>query len=83
MNAGHYQRLIESITWVLADNGITGKPAEEIVIETAAGVVGAIWDNNSEVRAKFRNKKEFIRNLTHELRQRGLIKSRYEREPVI
>ena len=83
MNPGHYQGLIESITWVLADNGITGKPAEEIVIETAAGVVGAIWDNNAEVRAKFRNKKEFIRNLTQELRQRGLVKSRYERDPVI
>lgn len=83
MNAGHYQRMIESITWILSDYGIVGKPAEEIVIETAAGVVGAIWDNNSEVRAKFKNKKDFIRNLTHELRQRGLVKSRYERDPVI
>ena len=83
MNAGHYQRLIESITWVLSDYGITGKPAEEIVVETSAGIVGSIWDNSSEVRAKFRNKKEFILNLTQELRQRGLIKTRYERDPVI
>lgn len=83
MNRGHFLNLVDSIRAVLSDHGVEGDTVDEVSVATLAELFTGIWNNSSSIREEFKTKKDFIRHVNLDLKQRLAIKTRYEREPVI
>jgi len=83
MNKSRFLKFIEAVEGVLEDNGISGKPAEEITLSLFSELFTAIWNDSSSIRAKFNTKRDFIIAVNLDIQNRSRVKTRYERDPVI
>lgn len=83
MNRSRFLKFIEAVEGILEDNGISGKPADEITLSLFTELFTAIWNDSSAIRAEFKTKKDFIVAVNLDIKQRATIKSRYNRDPVI
>lgn len=83
MNRARFLKFIEAVEGILQDNGIAGKPAEEITLSLFTELFTSIWDNSSDIRSEFKTKKDFIIAVNLDIKRRANVKSRYNRDPVI
>lgn len=83
MNRGRFLKFVEAVEAILADNGIVGEPAEEITLTLFTDLFTAIWDGSSAIRGRYKTKKDFILAVKTEIKTRSLVRTRYERDPVI
>jgi hypothetical protein len=74
---------VGSIEGVLLDYGISGKASDEIIVTLLTDLLESIWDNNSDVRSRFKTLKDFVTEANQEIKRRAKVKTRYQRDPVI
>ena len=83
MNRSRFLKFIEAVEGILQDNGISGKPAEEITLSLFTGLFTSIWENSPDIRSEFDSKRDFIIAVNLNIKRRAAVKNRYNRDPVI
>jgi len=84
-----YVKLIHAILDSLKEDNVSKKVCEDLAVSTLDKVVKTAWENSVSVRAEFGTfedfKKHVIKNRLRTPDENGsrVIKSRYERDPVI
>jgi hypothetical protein len=78
MNRSRFLKFIEAVEGILEDNGISGKPAQDITLNLFTEL-----NDSSDIRAEFKTKKDFIIAVNLDIKSRSVVKTRYQRDPVI